>query len=190
MNEKIERLVEGAERWPNRASKGPWARWKGHATVFQGPPQENEPWAYKGIKNGVQVAECDDDFISKGQAKRNAAFIARARTDVPKLCAEVRRLDAEFEAFKRDVVAYLRAQSTANSEFAGHALASKDEAYAKVVATTGDPYPIDRKEGEEGRRRVRRERAAEGILRPSSPESIRTASRASGSGRSGSGTSP
>ncbi len=99
MNEKLERLVDGAERRAFNASKGPWVRWKGHAYVQQGPAKENTPGIFSGVVGGGTVADCDDsnDYFSRRQAKRNATFIARARTDVPRLCAAVRTIDAERE---------------------------------------------------------------------------------------------
>lgn len=139
MKEETKKLIERAERRASRATKGPWVRWKGNSSVEQGPAKENTPGCFRGIRNGIRIAECEDDLGSRLQAKRNATFIAGARSDIPKLCSALRDLDAEHEAFKRDVTAYLRALSAYNERRGG----SHEEvlaAYVKVIATTGDPF--------------------------------------------------
>lgn len=95
MDEKTRRLVERAERRAKKATKGPWIVWKGHAEVYQGPAKENELYSMRG--HGQKICECDDFDHSKTQAKRDASFVARARTDVPALCAAVRRLDEDVD---------------------------------------------------------------------------------------------
>jgi hypothetical protein len=69
------------------ARPGPWEAWD---TSVCTPSPEN-------------IRVCDTDFGDEGCGEANASFIAKARTDVPALVAEVRRLkklaDAVSEAF-------------------------------------------------------------------------------------------
>lgn len=96
-------LAEISERCA-RSTPGPWVVWRGHSDVFCGNNGENTP----GCITGNCVARCEaedipDLFKKNGevdedeekyerQAKRNAAFIASARTDIPALLAIVDQL--------------------------------------------------------------------------------------------------
>jgi hypothetical protein len=85
MNEKRLAKIEALAK---AATKGPWFRWKGHAQVMSGRPTEHTPGTVGGYDH--TIAEADDLTLTAGQAKRNAAFIAAARTAVPALLAALR----------------------------------------------------------------------------------------------------
>jgi len=99
------------------------------------------PWKHEGqeVRAACHVAFCGEAANSRGATNaqdctRNARFIASARTDVPALIAEVRRLRGEIDAMaaelhamsvRRDAedhesaIAALRAQATADWEKPG-----------------------------------------------------------------------
>lgn len=91
--------LQAIEEREQGAHPGPWERWVGHASVHAGVVK-NDPNCIRtrnDSESGV-VCECDEDDLGEdgddGQqiAQANALFIAHARTDVPRLVAEVRAL--------------------------------------------------------------------------------------------------
>jgi len=97
------------ERW-ERATPGPWA-WDS-----RGDKENDVQIGVVVDHNGVQVGgfvEEDDDciytdgvaFIDGGNEHGNAEAIASARTDVPALVAEVRRLREVLENIRSNIIA-------------------------------------------------------------------------------------
>lgn len=85
-------IVERARALADKAARGPWIVWEGHAQVFAGPVNENSSGMIRGYRG--KVCECDEMDWSHAKNRRNARFIAAARTLVPALCDEVEGLRA------------------------------------------------------------------------------------------------
>lgn len=88
-----QRLREIEER-SNQATPGPWMLNDLQAHVYTGPGYSD---GNRGPYHCIAYCENDYDALPEPQEFENAAFIAHARTDVPDLVAEVRRLRTELQ---------------------------------------------------------------------------------------------
>lgn len=73
------------------ATPGPW-----HAT---NQVRDDRVWQIEDVKHEDEICDLDNDE----RAEHNARFIAHARTDVPALVAEVRRLRGGLDQLRRAV---------------------------------------------------------------------------------------
>ena len=78
--------IEAIETRVNAATPGPWQRYVKHENLMVATPGK------KGVVI-VDLASDRDESVDDTECERNAEFIAAARTDVPALVAEVRRLE-------------------------------------------------------------------------------------------------
>lgn len=83
------------------ATPGPWVRWEGHASVHAGLHGQNTPFC---IGADLRICEGDDwDYEEAASydcpvsdADTDAAFIAAARTDLPKALDTIDALEAQL----------------------------------------------------------------------------------------------
>lgn len=84
--------IDNIEREANNATKGPW-----HSIT-----KKVEEWEGKcGVQSGygleIVPCACDWEGFGYGASYQDAEFIAHSRTNVPALCAEIRRYRAAYE---------------------------------------------------------------------------------------------
>jgi hypothetical protein len=87
-NEELAAIRKRAEK----ATPGPWVNMGVSVATAHPEYQEVSRW-YNGTSNDVCSLN-DGEYIVSGNAEADADFIAHARTNIPKLIAEVERLHA------------------------------------------------------------------------------------------------
>jgi hypothetical protein len=100
----IEKQLSELEALAAKATPGPWlitlpeggVGYTDGAIVWgEAVPSDKPGWVEDGVNIG-EMAPADDDYIGAGEIRQNSngLFVAAARTAVPELIAEVRRLRA------------------------------------------------------------------------------------------------
>ena len=104
-----ERELAEIEARANAATPGPWCASTGRTyDTTTGKVAHVEHYVSRG-DDDVGIASDVCDSRTGEQSEPNARFIAAARTDVPALVAEVRRLTAALDAARREGAEGMRA---------------------------------------------------------------------------------
>jgi len=123
--------LDAIEARANAATEGPWWRREGHAEI------DGQNYAEVLIPGRVECGSyCygGTSTIEGDRLDADLAFIAHARTDVPALVAEVRRLRESLDASK---VSTAKARTRA-----ANAEALRDDARAAIARVQALHYPV------------------------------------------------
>src|SRR5688572_29012370 len=90
---EIRKRIERVRSLDEKASKGPWVRWKGSGgtSIMQGPAQENTAAAFRGGADG-EIANCESSDAPVERYRANARWIAATRTLAPRLATDLETL--------------------------------------------------------------------------------------------------
>lgn len=110
--------VEEIEARANAASAGPWESREtddGHKVTLYGPGEYsgNHESHHEWHCDHMLWGEVDAEAAQFAEAQADADFIAHARTDIPDLLAEVRRLQGELASAREETAQAVRAEQDA-----------------------------------------------------------------------------